>query len=135
MEIGCVCVAVTEATEAGDYGRMPSRAMMLGMICHSNMLCCAQGYAMEHIHGLRTGGWWCYTNVDMGVHSYCGAVHPSVPFAVRLYVGARGPHGGALHRPCGIANPPGHDLCWLDTTLQCLLLASSGRGIQHAQVP
>ena len=46
-----------------------------------------------------------------------------------------GPQGGARQRPCGMANPPSHNCCWLGTTLRCLLLASGGHEAFHDECP
>ena len=42
-----------------------------------------------------------------------------------------GPLRGAPRQPWGMENPSGYNLGWLGTTLQCLMVVSSGHGGQH----
>ena len=68
-----------------------------------------------------------------GGHSRRGTVHSSMtPHSAYMQVHS-GPLGGAPRRPWGMESPYRYNLCWLGTTLQCLLVASGGHGGQHAR--
>ena len=86
-------------------------------------------------HGKGTGDWWCFTALENGrVCLHRGASScTNMPSACLQVTG--GPQGGARQRPCGMANPPSHNWCWLGTTLQCLLLASGGKDAFHDECP
>ena len=110
--------------------KMVSHLMVQHIMCHSNLLCCAQGHDMLHVHGMGRGGWWAYTHVVIGVHSHHWTVISSTALHSACIQVHNGPLGGAPHRPYGMANPLRDTWCWLGTTLQCLLVASGRPGPQ-----
>ena len=90
---------------------------------------------MPLAHGRGTGDWWCFTPVENGrvcLHRTASSC-TNMPSAYLQVSG--GPQGGARQRPCGMANPPSHNWCWLGTMLQCLLLGSGGQEAVHDECP
>ena len=104
-----MCTVVKVDGDVECHAWMVLHGMVQYMMHHSNRLWYVQVHGMQHVHGMGTGSWWCYSPVVIGRQSHHGTVRSSMKLHSAYMQVHSGPLGGAPRRPWGIQNPQGYN--------------------------